>query len=176
MKPAALVVFAIMGATAGFVEASEVALLDGRLTMELPDGVSPDERKVNRKVIAGFKLKKSDAWGIVLRGTRGLEPEALGDYLANKTEEYTKDLAWLPKLTWLKKEMVTIHGRKWADLRFIGQMEKPKGPMDGMLYTRILATSYEGQLLEIVFTSNTDKDSGTKAKIDKILESVKLTE
>jgi hypothetical protein len=153
-----------------------VALLDGKLTMEMQDGFAPDEGKATKQVIAAWKARKSDAWGAVSRGTHGLQPPEVGDYLSRKVEEYSKGLSWLPRLTWLKKEMVTIHGRKWADLRFIGQRDNAKGPMDGLLYTRILATSYNGQLLEILFTSNTDKDPATKAKIDRIFESVKLEE
>jgi hypothetical protein len=112
----------------------------------------------------------------VTRGKRGLEPAALGDYITRKVAEYTKGLFWLPKLVWLKKEMATIHGRQWADLRFIGQLDGTKNPLDGLLYTRILATSYRGQLLEIIFTSNTDRSAATKAKIDRMIESVKLEE
>ena len=44
------------------------------------------------------------------------------------------------------------------------------------MYTRILATSYGGQLLEILFTSNTDENPALKDKIDKVMESVKLEE
>jgi hypothetical protein len=110
----------------------------------------------------------------VTRGSRNLEPMELADYLTRKAADYSKTLSWLPRLTWLKKETVTIHGRRWADLRFIGQRENAKGPMDGMLYTRVLATSFEGQLLEIIFTSNTDRDLATKTKIDRIFESVHL--
>jgi len=151
-----------------------VALLDGKLTIEIQDGFVREKDRTTRQLLAAFKARKGDAWGIVVRGTRGIEPAALGDYLSRKAAEYTKGLAWLPKLTWLKKEMVVINGRSWADLRFIGQSLGAKGPRDGMLYTRILATSYEGQLLEIVFTSNTDKNTETKEKIDRTMESVKL--
>jgi len=153
-----------------------ITLLDGKLTLEIQDGFVPDKARASGQVIAGFKARKGDAWGTISRGARGLEPAALGDYLTRKAAEYTKGLSWLPRLTWLKNEMVTIHGRQWADLRFIGQKEGANGPMDGMLYTRILATSYGGQLLEIIFTSNTDRDPVVKAKIDRILESVKLEE
>jgi hypothetical protein len=88
--------------------------------------------------------------------------------------EYTKGLSWLPKLNWLKKEVVTIDGRKWADMRYIAPRKNAKDPRDGLMYTRILGTSYDGQLLEIIFTSNTDENPALKDKIDKVLESVRL--
>ena len=44
------------------------------------------------------------------------------------------------------------------------------------MYTRILATSYRGQLLEILFTSNTDETPALKDKIDNVIESVRLEE
>ena len=168
----------IAAATWSFASQAEaytpISLLDGKLTLDMQDGFAADETRVSKQVVAAFKARKGDAWGTITRGKRGLEPDDLGEYLSRKTTEYTKGLAWLPRLTWLKRETVTIQGRRWADLRFIGQSEHAKGPMDGMLYTRILATSYQGELLEIVFTSNTDRNPATKAKIDRILESVKL--
>lgn len=172
----AIVAVATCYATHGVRAHTPVALLDGKLTLEIQDGFAPDEKRATKQVIAAWKARKSDAWGTVSRGTHGLEPDALVQYLSDKAADYTKGLSWLPRLTWLKKEIVTIHGRRWADLRFIGQRENAKGPMDGMLYTRILATSYGGQLLEIIFTSNTDREPATKTKIDQIFESLKLEE
>jgi hypothetical protein len=65
-------------------------------------------------------------------------------------------------------------GRKWADMRYIAPRDNSKNPRDGLLHTRILATSYEGQLLEILFTSNTDENPALKDKIDQVLDSVRL--
>lgn len=171
-----LVALILAGSAAPSLAFTPVELLDGKLTLEIEDGFVSDKSRVAKKTIAAFKAKKGDAWGAVVRGTRGLDPAALGDYLTSKSAEYTKGLAWLPKLTWLKKDTVTLRGRQWADLRFIGQMPDAKNPMDGVLYTRIFATSYEGQLLEIIFTSNTDRSDATRAKIDRMIESVKLAD
>jgi len=44
-----------------------------------------------------------------------------------------------------------INRRKWADLRFVAPRENAKDAGDGLLYTRIVAISYRGQLLEIMF-------------------------
>jgi len=54
-------------------------------------------------------------------------------------------------------------------LQFIATRENAKGARDDLLYTRILATSYGGQLLEIMFTSNTDPNPALKDKIDKVI-------
>ena len=59
------------------------------------------------------------AWGGVLRGTHGLTSDKLEDYLKMRVGEYSKSFKWLPKdsqLRWLKKDIVTIDGRKcvWA--------------------------------------------------------------
>jgi len=67
-----------------------------------------------------------------------------------KGAEYTRGLSWLPRLDWLKKEIVTINGRKWADMRYIAPRKNAKDARDGLMYTRILGTSYRGQLLEIM--------------------------
>lgn len=96
--------------------------------------------------------------------------------MEKKVAEYSEGLSWLPRLDWLKKEIVTINGRKWADLRYIAPRKDAKDARDGLMYTRILATSYRGQLLEILFTSNTDPSPTLKDKIDKVIESVILEE
>ena len=44
------------------------------------------------------------------------------------------------------------------------------------VYTRFLTTSYKGQLLEIMFTSNLDTDPRRKEEIDHIMDSVHLEE
>lgn len=166
----------VLTAPAKSLAFTPVELLDGKLTIDIEDGWVPDSGRVAKQTIAAFKSKKGDAWGAVVRGTRGLDPAALGDYLTRKSAEYAKGLAWLPKLTWLKKDTINLRGRQWADLRFIGQMQDARDTKEGMLYTRVLATSYDGQLLEILFTSNTDRSEGTRAKIDRMVESVKLAD
>lgn len=133
------------------------------------------EATSSKQSIADFEGRdESDGWGAITRGTHGLQPDGLDTYMKNKVAEYTKGLSWVPKLNWLKKEVATIDGRKWADLRFIVPRKNAKDPRDGLLYTRILATSFEGQLLEIMFTSNTDEDPVLKDKIDKVMETVRL--
>jgi hypothetical protein len=47
---------------------------------------------------------------------------------------------------------------------------------DGLMYTRILATSYGGQLLEIMLTSDTDPNPSAQDKIDEMIASVRLEE
>jgi hypothetical protein len=153
----------------------EVPLLEGKVRVQLPESWARDKSD-SKGSLASFAAKKGDAWGSVVRGSKGLQPEGLDAFAKAKVAEYTKGLSWLPNLTWLKKDVVTIDGRKWADLRFIGKKERAKDPLDGLLYTRILETSYDGQLLEFTFSSNTDPNRATKLAIDQIVESVKVTE
>jgi hypothetical protein len=155
----------------------EVRLLDGKLSLDLA-GTFVAEKKPgsSKQSIADYKARNSDGWGAVTRGTHGLEPDGLANYMANKVASYTKGLSWLPRLVWLKKEIVTIDGRPWADICFIAPRENAKEARDGLMYTRIRGTSYQGQLLEIIFTSNTDPKAELKEKIDKVVESIKLTE
>ena len=158
------------------VFAQPMTLLDGKLTFETTDAfVLKTEATSSKQSIADFEGRDdSDAWGAVTRGTRGLQPDGLDTYMKNKVAEYTKGLSWVSKLNWLKKELVTINGRKWANIRFIVPRKNTKDARDGVLYTRILATSYESQLLEIMFTSNTDESPALKDNIDKVMESVRL--
>jgi tetratricopeptide (TPR) repeat protein len=156
-----------------------VSLLDGKLKIGIPPDFSrdPDDPK-NPKTIARF-LGPDGAWGEVLRGTQGLTPEKLAGYLKMRVAEYSKGFKWLPKdshLQWLKKEIVTIDGRKWADWRFVPMLKGKKDYSHNPVYTRNLTTSYKGQLLEITFTSNLNTNPELKQEIDHIMDSVHLEE
>ena len=170
------------GSDADFKSAAagnKVSLLDGKLTLDIPPDFShdPDDPK-KPKTIAAFS-GPDGAWGTVLRGTHGLAPEELDGYLKKRVAEYTKGFKWLPKdsrLQWLKKEIVTIDGRKWADWSFVPVSKGKKDYSHNPVYTRNLTTSYNGQLLEINFSSNLNTDPKLKQEIDQIIDSVHLEE
>ena len=156
-----------------------VSLLDGKLKLDLPSDFSrdPDDAK-DPKTLAKFS-GPDGAWGTVLRGTHGLAPDKLDGYLKMRVAEYSKGFKWLPKdsrLQWLKKDIVTINGRKWADWSFVPMLKGKKDYSHNPVYTRNLTTSYEGQLLEINFTSNLNTDPKLKQEIDRIMDSVHLEE
>jgi hypothetical protein len=175
MKAKLAILTAAVLAAVTSILAQPVTLLDGKLKLDTTDAFALKKAATSSKQsIADFDGGDSDAWGAITRGTHGLQPEGLETYMKNKVAEYTKGLSWLPKLNWLKKEIVTIDGRKWADMRYIAPRKNAKNPRDGLMYTRILGTSYDGQLLEIIFTSNTDENPAIKDKIDKVIESVRL--
>ena len=109
--------------------ATTVTLLDGKLKLDIPSDFSrdPDDPK-EPKTVAKFSGPDS-AWGTVLRGTHGLTPDKLEGYLKMRVAEYSKGFKWLPKdshLQWLKKEIVTIDGRKWADWSFVPVLKGKK--------------------------------------------------
>jgi tetratricopeptide (TPR) repeat protein len=156
-----------------------VSLLDGKLKLDLPSDFSrdPDDAK-DPKTLAKFS-GPDGAWGTVLRGTHGLAPDKLDGYLKMRVAEYSKGFKWLPKdsrLQWLKKDIVTINGRKWADWSFVPMLKGKKNYSHNPVYTRNLTTSYKGQLLEINFTSNLNTDPKLKQEIDRIMDSVHLEE
>ena len=156
-----------------------ISLLGGKLKIDIPADFSrdPDDPK-DPKTLAKFS-REDGAWGAVLRGTHGLTPEKLNDYLKMRVAEYSKGFKWLPKdshLHWLRKEIVTIDGRKWADWSFVPMLKGKKDYRNNPVYTRNLTTSYKGQLLEINFTSNLTTDPELKKEIDHIMNSVHLEE
>src|SRR6266511_3282184 len=159
--------------------ATTVSLLDGKLKLDLPADFSrdPDDPK-DPKTVAKFS-GPDGAWDGVLRGTHGLTPDKLDGYLRMRVAEYSKGFKWLPKdshLQWLKKEIVTIDGRKWADWSFVPMLKGKKDYSHNPVYTRNLTTSYKGQLLEITFTSNLNIAPELKHEIDHIMDSVHLEE
>ena len=114
-----------------------------------------------------------------MRGTHGLTPDKLDGYLKTRVAEYSKGFNWLPKdshLQWLKKDIVTINGRKWADWRYVPMLKGAKDYSSSPVYTRFLTTSYKGQLLEITFTSNLNTTPELKQKIDHVMDSAHLEE
>jgi len=156
-----------------------VSLLDGKLKIDIPPDFvrDPDDAK-DPKTLAKFS-RQDGAWGTVLRGTHGLTPEKLDDYLKMRVAEYSKGFSWLPKdahLQWLRKEIVIIDGRKWADWRYVPILKGKKDYRDSPVYTRFLTTSYKGQLLEITFTTNLTTEPELKQEIDHIMDSVHLEE
>jgi hypothetical protein len=162
-------------------EANEttVSLLDGKLKLDIPPDFSrgADDPK-DSKTIAKFS-GPDGAWGTVLRGTHGLMPDQLEGYLKMRIAEYSKGFKWLPKdsrLQWLKKDIVTIDGRKWADWSFVPVLKGKKDYSHNPVYTRNLTTSYKGQLLEINFTTNLNTNPELKQEIDRIMGSVHLEE
>lgn len=167
---AALVAVAFNPRDAG---ASETRLLGGKLSLQIAKGWSIDRKEAASANTLGA-WRRGAAWGVVVRGTHGLSSEDLVRYKNRKVAEYSRGLSWLPNLRWLRKDVVKRGGRSWVDLRFIGLRDGAKNSRDGLLYTRFLATSYGGQLLELSFTSNTDEDPATKDAIDAMMDSVKL--
>jgi tetratricopeptide (TPR) repeat protein len=168
------------GTANGEATGTTVSLLDGKLKLDIPPDFSrdPDDPK-EPKTLAKFSGPDS-SWGAVLRGTHGLTPDKLDGYLKMRVAEYTKGFnKRLPKdsqLQWLKKEIVTIDGRKWADWRYVAVLKGKKDYSYNPLYTRFLTTSYKGQLLEIDFTSNVNTNLELKKEIDHIMDSVRLEE
>jgi tetratricopeptide (TPR) repeat protein len=163
----------------GGAKGTTVSLLDGKLKLDITPDFSrdPDDPK-KPKTIAGF-TGPDGAWGTVLRGTHGLTPDQLDGYLKTRVAEYSKGFKWLPKdshLQWLKKDIVTIDGRKWADWSFVPVLKGKKDYSHNPVYTRNLTTSYKGQLLEINFSSNLNTDPKLKQEIDHIMDSVHLEE
>jgi tetratricopeptide (TPR) repeat protein len=152
-----------------------VSLLDGKLKLDIPSDFSRDaDDPKNPKTLAKFS-GPNGAWGEVLRGTHGLTPDKLEAYLKMRVAEYSKGFNWLPKdshLQWLRKDIVTIDGRKWADWRYVPMLKGTKDYSHSPVYTRFLTTSYRGQLLEVTFTSNLNTTPELKQEIDHTMDSV----
>jgi hypothetical protein len=155
------------------------SLLEGKLKLDIPSDFSRDANDPkNPKTLAKFSGPEG-AWGEVLRGTHGLTPDKLEGYLKMRVGEYSKGFNWLPKdshLQWLKKDIVTIDGRKWADWRYVPMLKGTKDYSHSPVYTRFLTTSYKDQLLEITFTSNLNTNPELKKEIDHIMDSAHLEE
>jgi hypothetical protein len=166
------------------VSTRTVDLPGAKLKLDVPDAFVSEasDKKKDPKQLAIFS-RPDGAWGAVTRGTHGITPERLQNYMNAKVASYTKGLPKEFNVKWIRHEIVTISGREWADMSYTptpeGTKTAPKEFKDYAnlpLYTRILGTSYKGQLVEIIFTSNLDTEPATKQAIDKIMESVQIEE
>jgi len=153
-----------------------------KLKLTVPNGFKIDvpDGKEHPQALATFS-RRGGAWGTVSRGTHGLAPEALGAYMNQRVNDYSKQLPPEFNVKWLRQELITVDGRQWADMRFVptpkGAKNAPrefKEYAEAPLYTRFFGTSYGGQLLEIMFTANLDTDPETKLEIDQIMDSVRI--
>lgn len=152
---------------------TKVSLLKGDLTFTVPANFQKDTKK---DVLAAYSAKDGDEWMTVSLASKPLPNSDLEAWLLRKRAAYA---AGFPPeirshLHWIKQKTVMLDGKQWADLRFDCVPEGPDAASRAILYTRFLATTIDGHLLEIVVSSNLTSDAKRKAALDKILDSVKL--
>lgn len=147
-----------------------VKLFKGQLTFTVPDNFQKDSEE------GAYSAKDGDEWLKVSLAGKPLPGGDLEAWMERKKASYS---AGMPPeirshLRWIKQKLVTIDGKQWADLRFDCVPDGPDGKNRTILYTRFLATTLDGRLLEIVLSSNLTSDAKRKAALDKIAESVRF--
>ncbi len=161
--------------TAGVGAQTPVSLLDGKLTFTVP----PNFRKSadDRSSLASYEAKDGDEWMMVSLAGTPLREGGLKAWMERKKASYTAGLS--PEirshLRWPAKKIVTRNGVEWADLRFDCVPDGSDGKNHAILYTRFLATTIDGKLLEFVLSGNLTADAKRKAALDQIADSVKLS-
>ena len=167
---AVLTVFVL---AAGGAAQTPASLLGGKLTFSVPPNFkkSPDDSS-----LASYEAADGDEWVSVSLAGAPLRPGGLEAWMERKKASYTADLP--PEirehLRWTVKKIVMRHGVEWADLRFDCVPDGPDGKDRAILYTRFLATTIDGKLLEFVFSGNLTADAKRKAALDRMADSVKL--
>ena len=149
---------------------SQVSLFKGQLTFTLPANFQKDADE------GSYSAKDGDEWLKVSLAGKPLPQGDLEAWMERKKAAYS---AGMPPeirthMRWLKQKLLTIDGKTWADLRFDCVPEGADGKNRAILYTRFLATTLDGRLLEIVLSSNLTSDAKRKAALDKIAESVRF--
>jgi hypothetical protein len=144
--------------------------------IDIPVDFAPASKgSANKQSLASFSTKMAHGRG----SSWHARPDAGGAtrLLEKRIGEYSKGFHWGPTIhtEWLRKEIVDIDGRPWADWRFVPMAKGAKDYARSPVYTRFLSTSYKGQLLEITFTTNLNTEPELKEKIDRIMESIRLT-
>ena len=158
---------------AGAVAQTPVSLLGGRLTFVLPANFK--KTSATGSALAAYGADGGEWLQVSLAG-KPLSEGGLEAWMERKKAAYTKGMP--PEirshLRWLDHKTMTRDGVKWADLRFDCVPDGADGKSRAFLYTRFLATTLDGKLLEFVFSSNLTADAKRKAALDQIADSVKL--
>ena len=151
------------------------SLLDGKLKFLVPANVN--KTPADGGVLASYGATDGDEWMQVALAGKPLSAGGLEAWMERKKAAYTKGMP--PEVRshvrWRDQKIVTRGGVKWADLRFDCVPDGPDGKSRAILYTRFLATTLDGKLLEIVLCGNLTDDAGRKAALDRIADSVKLS-
>ena len=160
--------------TAGVYAQTPVSLLGGKLAFLLPANFK--KTSPSGQALASYGATDGDEWMQVSLAGKPLSQGGLEAWMERKKAAYTKGMP--PEirshLRWLDHKTLMRDGVKWADLRFDCVPDGPDGPPRAFLYTRFLATTLDGKLLEFVFSSNLTADAKRKAALDRIADSVKL--
>jgi len=161
--------------TAAVSAQTPVSLLDGKLTFVLPANFK--KTSVSGPVLAAYGAADGDEWMQVSLAGKPLPDGGLEAWMDRKKAAYTKGMSpeIRPHMRWLDHKILTRDGVKWADLRFDCVPDGPDGKSRAILYTRFLATTLDGKLLEFVFSSNLTANAKRKAALDQIADSVKLS-
>ncbi|MEI8313572.1 MAG: hypothetical protein WCH98_22715, partial [Verrucomicrobiota bacterium] len=140
--------------TAGVLAQAPTSLLDGRLTFVLPENFK--KTSADRPVLASYGATDGDEWMQVSLAGKPLPEGGLEAWMERKKAAYTKGMSpeIRPHMRWLDQKILTRDGVKWADLRFDCVPDGPDGGKRAILYTRFFATTLDGRLLELVFSSN----------------------
>ena len=159
---------------AGAVAQTPVSLLDGKLTFVLPANFK--KTLATGPALASYGAADGDEWMQVSLAAKPLPEGGLEAWMERKKASYTKGMP--PEIRshmrWLDHKTLTRDGVKWADLRFDCVPDGPDGKSRAFLYTRFLATTLDGKLLELVFSSNLTANAKRKAALDQIADSVKF--
>lgn len=160
--------------TAGVYAQTPVSLLGGNLTFVLPENFK--KTSATGPVLASYGATDGDEWMQVSLAGKPLPDGGLEAWMDRKKAAYTKGMSpeIRPNMRWLDHKILVRDGVKWADLRFDCVPDGPDGSKRAILYTRFLATTLDGKLLEFVLSSNLTANAKRKAALDQIADSVKL--
>lgn len=159
---------------AGAFAQTAISLLDGRLTFVLPENFEKTEG--GGAALGSYGATDGEEWLQVSLAGKPLPEGGLEAWMDRKKAAYTKGMSpeIRPHMRWLDHKILKRGGVEWADLRFDCVPDGPDGGKRAILYTRFLATTLDGRLLEFVFSSNLTPDAKRKAALDRIADSVKF--
>ena len=154
--------------------AKTVSLLDGRLSLDVPNDFSaanPPKPNANYSTVMSLKSQDQRLLLSVTYGVHKQNSTDLKAFLQQKLTRYSRLAKKHIHFHWLSHGLVTRDGRDWVEVSFTHDVSTPVGTD---VYTRSISTFCEGRLLEIWVLTRAAQDTAQRATVDKIIESVKL--
>jgi hypothetical protein len=169
--------FALLVLTLNVARAEDVSILDGAVTLTIPEGysrLSPSEMSVkfsrtNRPPLAAFAdADRNASIAFTLSKQRNPFSEAqLPEFLDAMEQLFPR---MMPGLVWHKREVIEISGRKWGRLHLSGHA------LDTDVTNDMYFTSFRGDIFGVNLNATAGRWGAAEPALAKAFRTIKVRE
>ncbi|SRR6266487_308289 len=170
----AVVASSLLALAARSAVAKQIQLLHGQLSFAISEDVSEvsvSPAATDRYSVLADLASADHTFSVrVTYGKHTLQKADLADFLREKVSLFSKPGAKLPNFRWLSHDLVERQGQRWADVSFTQDTSS-----GSHVYTRSLSCFVHGHLLEIWALTRHAADPRQRARVDRLVDSIRLT-